>query len=177
MLTTALLTAAATTTVLSAATTAAAASPATPDLGPNVTVFDPGMPVGDIQATLDAAHAAQVDNEMGTTRHAYLFKPGTYGTAEQPLQIKVGYYTEIAGLGASPRTSSSTARSRSTTAAWRTAAPATASRSSTSGAPCRTCRSTSTPQARTAAGLRRTSGPSRRPCPCAGSTSAAAPCR
>ncbi len=39
---------------------------------------------------------------MGTARHAYLFKPGTYGTPEQPLQIKVGYYTEIAGLGASP---------------------------------------------------------------------------
>jgi len=73
-----------------------------PDLGANVTVFDPGMPVSEIQATLDATHAAQVDNEMGTTRHAFLFKPGTYGTAEQPLQIKVGYYTEIAGLGASP---------------------------------------------------------------------------
>src|ERR1700741_4162907 len=39
---------------------------------------------------------------MGTQRHAFLFKPGTYGTAEQPLQVKVGYYTEIAGLGASP---------------------------------------------------------------------------
>jgi hypothetical protein len=73
-----------------------------PDLGANVTVFDPGMPVADIQATLDATHAAQVDNEMGTTRRAFLFKPGTYGTAAQPLQIKVGYYTEIAGLGASP---------------------------------------------------------------------------
>lgn len=71
-------------------------------LGANVTVFDPSMPVGDIQATLDAANAAQVDNEMGTTRHAYLFKPGTYGTAQHPLQVKVGYYTEIAGLGASP---------------------------------------------------------------------------
>ncbi|SET87541.1 adenylyl cyclase [Nonomuraea wenchangensis] len=76
--------------------------PVAPDLGPNVTVFDPGMPVADIQATLDAAHAAQVDAEMGTARHAYLFRPGTYGTAEHPLQIKVGYYTEIAGLGASP---------------------------------------------------------------------------
>ena len=70
--------------------------------GSNVTIFDPSMPVGQIQATLDAAHAAQVNNEMGTTRHAYLFKPGTYGTADHPLQIKVGYYTEIAGLGASP---------------------------------------------------------------------------
>jgi hypothetical protein len=92
------------TAVMTAGTAATAASPApgAPDLGPNVTVFDPSMPVSDIQATLDAAHAAQVDNEMGATRHAYLFKPGTYGTAEHPLQIKVGYYTEIAGLGASP---------------------------------------------------------------------------
>ena len=72
------------------------------DLGPNVTVFDPDMPVEQIQATLDATHAAQVDAEMGTARQAFLFKPGTYGTEEHPLQIKVGYYTEIAGLGASP---------------------------------------------------------------------------
>jgi hypothetical protein len=73
-----------------------------PDLGVNVTVFDPSMPVSEIQATLDATHAAQVDNEMGGDRYAYLFMPGTYGTVENPLQIKVGYYTEIAGLGASP---------------------------------------------------------------------------
>ena len=85
--------------------TAAAAPPPgndSLDLGVNVTVFDPSMPVSEIQAILDATHAAQVDNEMGTDRYAYLFKPGTYGTAENPLQIKVGYYTEIAGLGASP---------------------------------------------------------------------------
>ena len=73
-----------------------------PDLGPHVTVFDPSMPVDEIQAILDATHAAQVDNEMGTERFAYLFMPGTYGTTDNPLQIKVGYYTEIAGLGASP---------------------------------------------------------------------------
>jgi hypothetical protein len=81
---------------------AAATSGGAAGLGPNVTVFDPAMPLEEIQATLDAAHAAQVDAEMGTARHAYLFKPGTYGTAERPLQFKVGYYTEIAGLGASP---------------------------------------------------------------------------
>ncbi len=92
------------TAVMTAGTPATAASPTSgaPDFGPNVTVFNPSMPVSTIQATLDAAHAAQVNNEMGTTRHAYLFMPGTYGTAETPLQIKVGYYTEIAGLGASP---------------------------------------------------------------------------
>ncbi|MEV1118510.1 hypothetical protein AB0I91_25875 [Actinosynnema sp. NPDC049800] len=93
---------------LAAATTAAApavsADPPrrTQDLGVNVKVFDPSMPVAEIQAALDATHAAQVDNEMGAQRYAYLFKPGHYGTAERPLQIKVGYYTEIAGLGASP---------------------------------------------------------------------------
>ncbi|MBB5234742.1 hypothetical protein HNQ09_002185 [Deinococcus budaensis] len=68
----------------------------------NVTVFDPSMPISQIQAALDAAHARQVDNEMGRERYAFLFKPGTYGTATQPLQIKVGYYTEVSGLGASP---------------------------------------------------------------------------
>jgi hypothetical protein len=73
-----------------------------PNLGSNVTVFDPSMPVEQIQATLDATYAKQVDNEMGTARFAYLFKPGTYGTTEKPLQIKVGYYTEISGLGAAP---------------------------------------------------------------------------
>ncbi|WP_212828707.1 adenylyl cyclase [Catellatospora sp. TT07R-123] len=77
-------------------------SSGSPDLGVNVTVFDPSTPVGQIQAALDAANATQVTNEMGTARYAFLFKPGTYGTAEQPLQIKIGYYTEIAGLGANP---------------------------------------------------------------------------
>jgi hypothetical protein len=84
----------------------AAAQPATDStsaFGPNVTVFDPSTPVGEIQATLDATYAQQVGNEMGTQRYAYYFKPGVYGTADQPLQIKVGYYTEIAGLGANPQ--------------------------------------------------------------------------
>jgi len=98
-----LLTAAPVTATTAVSAALAAPSPAhAADLGANVTVFDPGMPVGEIQAALDTAHAAQVDNEMGTQRYAFLFEPGTYGTAEQPLQIKVGYYTEIAGLGASP---------------------------------------------------------------------------
>ncbi|WP_433831608.1 adenylyl cyclase [Actinoplanes sp. CA-015351] len=86
----------------SAGPAAATPSSATPNLGPNVTIFDPSQPVSEIQATLDATYAAQVNNEMGTQRYAYLFKPGTYGTAEQPLQVKVGYYTELTGLGANP---------------------------------------------------------------------------
>ena len=39
---------------------------------------------------------------MSEERWSLLFLPGTYGTAAEPLQIKVGYYTEVAGLGADP---------------------------------------------------------------------------
>ena len=73
-----------------------------PGLGPNVSVFDPSMPVSQIQAAVDAIYAQQVDAEMSANRYALLFRPGVYGTATQPLQLKVGYYTEVAGLGASP---------------------------------------------------------------------------
>jgi hypothetical protein len=85
----------------SAGAGSSAATSASP-FGANVIVFDPSMPVGQIQATIDAIHAQQVDAEMSTNRYALLFKPGSYGSVNQPLQVKVGYYTEIAGLGASP---------------------------------------------------------------------------
>src|SRR4051794_18402874 len=75
---------------------------AQPDFGPNVVVFDPSMPTSQIQARVDAIAAQQVDNEMGSQRYALLFKPGTYGSAAHPLTFQVGYYTEVAGLGASP---------------------------------------------------------------------------
>ena len=80
-----------------------AAARTAPDFGPNVTVFGPDTPQDEIQATMDALHAQQVDAEMGTDRHAVYFLPGTYGSAEDPLQFGVGYYTEVAGLGASPQ--------------------------------------------------------------------------
>jgi hypothetical protein len=80
----------------------ATASAAVPNLGPNVVVFDPSMPTSQIQATVDAIASQQVDSEMGTQRYALLFEPGTYGSAADPLIIQVGYYTEVAGLGASP---------------------------------------------------------------------------
>jgi hypothetical protein len=78
------------------------ADPGPPDLGPSVVIFDPGMPLGQIQATVDAIAAQQVDSEMGTQRYTLLFKPGVYGSAAAPLTFQVGYYTEVAGLGASP---------------------------------------------------------------------------
>jgi hypothetical protein len=83
---------------------AVAASPVSspPDFGPNVIIFDPSMPLNQIQAQVDAIAAQQVDNEMGPQRYALLFKPGVYGSVATPLTFQVGYYTEVAGLGASP---------------------------------------------------------------------------
>jgi hypothetical protein len=78
------------------------ASAATPDLGPNVIVFDPSMPTSEIQATVDGIASKQISNQFGTERYALLFKPGTYGSSDDPLNFQVGYYTSIAGLGRSP---------------------------------------------------------------------------
>ena len=73
-----------------------------PDLGPNVYVFTPSMPQSQIQATVNSIANQQVPNQFGTQRYALLFEPGTYGSAADPLSFQVGYYTEVAGLGASP---------------------------------------------------------------------------
>ena len=55
-----------------------------------------------IQAKLDAISTQQVRNQFGTQRYAILFEPGTYGSAVDPLVFQVGYYTQVAGLGAEP---------------------------------------------------------------------------
>src|SRR6185436_16827417 len=68
-----------------------------PDLGPNVLVFDPTMAMDAIQSRLDAIYAQQSGNQFGTERWAFLFQPGQYA-----LSVKVGYYTQVLGLGSSP---------------------------------------------------------------------------
>jgi len=73
-----------------------------PDFGPNVIVFSPDMPTSEIQTTFDDIWEKQRNDEMGTNRYGLYFMPGVYGSEEEPLQIKVGYYTEVAGLGATP---------------------------------------------------------------------------
>ena len=71
-------------------------------LGENVKIFDPSMPLADIQAAVDAVYKEQVNAEFGNGRYALMFKPGTYGTPDKPLLIDVGYYTEVVGLGRTP---------------------------------------------------------------------------
>jgi hypothetical protein len=70
--------------------------------GANVYIFNPHMPLRQIQATADRIAKRQINNQFGDERYALLFEPGTYGTREHPLNIQVGYYTAVAGLGASP---------------------------------------------------------------------------
>jgi hypothetical protein len=88
--------------LLAAGPAAASGGRPSPDLGPNVVIFDPSMPTSEIQARVDAIAAQQVPDQFGAGRWALLFRPGTYGSAAEPLIIQVGYYTEVAGLGASP---------------------------------------------------------------------------
>ncbi len=73
-----------------------------PNFGPNVYIFTPSMSLSQIQSTVNSIANQQVSNQFGTQRYALLFEPGTYGTASNPLNFQVGYYTSVAGLGRSP---------------------------------------------------------------------------
>jgi hypothetical protein len=95
-----------------AATATPAAAPATslcPDavtaaFGPNVCVFTPAMSQSAIQADLNAIATQQVPvaSQFDSDRYSVFFAPGTYGSAASPLVFQVGYYTQVAGLGALP---------------------------------------------------------------------------
>jgi hypothetical protein len=58
-----------------------------------------------IQHDLDSIATQQVpvDSQFNSQRYAVLFRPGTYGSAANPLVFQVGYYTQVAGLGAMPQ--------------------------------------------------------------------------
>src|SRR5579885_2007435 len=73
-----------------------------PNFGPNVYIFTPSMSLSQIQSTVNSIANQQVPNQFGTQRYALLFEPGTYGTASNPLNFQVGYYTSVIGLGRNP---------------------------------------------------------------------------
>lgn len=68
-----------------------------PDFGPNVVIFDPSMAQSTMQAQINTIYNQQRGNHFGPQRTAILFKPGTYN-----LEIPVGFYTQVLGLGALP---------------------------------------------------------------------------
>eukprot|EP00820_Chromera_velia_P025862 Cvel_34512.t2-p1 / transcript=Cvel_34512.t2 / gene=Cvel_34512 / organism=Chromera_velia_CCMP2878 / gene_product=hypothetical protein / transcript_product=hypothetical protein / location=Cvel_scaffold5954:2174-2791(+) / protein_length=206 / sequence_SO=supercontig / SO=protein_coding / is_pseudo=false len=75
--------------------------PNPPSWPPSVRVFNPDDPIEQIQSAVDAAFEINGgDGDKGqfsTARFAFLFTPGTY-----PVDVPVGYYTHIMGLGLSP---------------------------------------------------------------------------
>jgi len=75
----------------------AATDPTHPDFGPNVLIFDPSMATATIQSQIDVVFQTQQTNQFGDQRYAYLFKPGQYA-----LDVQVGFYMTVLGLGASP---------------------------------------------------------------------------
>lgn len=90
--------------------TATAASSICPDanvaaFGPNVCVFTDTMSQAAIQKDLDSIATQQVPvaSQFNSQRYAVEFRPGTYGSAGNPLVFQVGYYTQVAGLGAMPQ--------------------------------------------------------------------------
>jgi hypothetical protein len=82
-----------------------------PDFGPNVLVFDPSSST--IQSQIDAVYATQERGEFNSHRYAFLFKPGKY-----QLDVPVGFYTQVCGLGQSPDDVNITGAVQST-AAWK----------------------------------------------------------
>ncbi|WP_175578847.1 adenylyl cyclase [Croceibacterium ferulae] len=79
-----------------AATTRVKAAPSLPDFGPNVLIVDPARPA-EMQARIDAIHREQERAHFTDQRYAILLLP-----AEHRLEINVGFFTQIAGLGRLP---------------------------------------------------------------------------
>ena len=73
-----------------------AAGGSNPDFGPNVLIFNSSMAAATMQERIDKVYARQQNNQFGPARNALLFAPGDY-----KLDIPIGYYTQVLGLGAS----------------------------------------------------------------------------
>ncbi|MCC7175293.1 MAG: coagulation factor 5/8 type domain-containing protein [Bryobacterales bacterium] len=70
---------------------------AAPDFGPNVLVFTPSTPAASVQEQINRVYAIQEKSQFGAERFALLFQPGAYS-----VDIPVGFYTQVIGLGAAP---------------------------------------------------------------------------
>jgi hypothetical protein len=68
---------------------------AEPDFGPRLLIFEPAR--ADTQQRIRAAFQEQERAQFGSGRYAFLFKPGRY-----ELDVPVGFYTHVAGLGKLP---------------------------------------------------------------------------
>ncbi|HXB60042.1 MAG TPA: hypothetical protein VNU95_10775 [Candidatus Acidoferrales bacterium] len=70
-----------------------------PNFGPNVLLFNPSVDQATIQSFANGVFAVQQNNQFGTQRYTMLFYPGQYGPE---LDVNLGYYTQVLGLGQMP---------------------------------------------------------------------------
>ena len=67
--------------------------------GENTYFFSPEDDPAEVQRLLEEIWEKQESNQFGDDRYAIYFMPGTYG---EEIKVKVGFYTQVAGLGAMP---------------------------------------------------------------------------
>ncbi len=65
--------------------------------GDHVFVFGPKTSQGAMQKQIDDVYAEQQHSEFGAGRYAFLFLPGEY-----KVDVPIGFYTQVLGLGARP---------------------------------------------------------------------------
>jgi hypothetical protein len=70
---------------------------AAPDFGANVLIFDPTMSMSTIQDKLNSVYQQMDSDQFDNKGYAYFFKPGKYS-----LDVQIGFYTHVIGLGMSP---------------------------------------------------------------------------
>jgi hypothetical protein len=93
--------------------------------GPNVFVYTAATPTTEMQSRIDSIYARQQHSEFSRERYAFLFLPGAYN-----LDIPIGFYTQVLGLGETPdsvhitgnvRVDAASRNDNSTTTFWRSA--------------------------------------------------------
>lgn len=67
--------------------------------GDNVLIFSPDDDPALVAQAVSRVNRKQVDAQFGAGRYALMFKPGVYDSS---IKVNVGFYTLVAGLGASP---------------------------------------------------------------------------
>lgn len=67
--------------------------------GENVYLFTPEDDPAEVNQILDELYDEQEENQFGKERYAICFMPGVY---DEAIEVNVGYYMQIAGLGELP---------------------------------------------------------------------------
>lgn len=70
--------------------------------GINTNIFEPTDNLNEVQAYIDEVYKETEAGQFGSGRYAFMFAPGKYNNASSDLTVKIGFYTQVAGMGISP---------------------------------------------------------------------------